>query len=357
MLAKAIDALVNDARNLESSDADLNRSAQTFLNAVQKSSLADANAAIRTLSEHFKLENPARGAFLALVCGALIEHNCDPTTVAGPLTEQLESLLKLSAEFTDSCLAKLKETDLGQADDQQEMFEKTRKQLANQMKQHSAAWEALQVFWRPAIAVYSLSSESRSTATHLREYAAKISDFHEAGHWLTQILDVLESEPILVIEPHTGKGIIGRISGVVDNFQLNVLLMDCFPKSGFLARRRVARPIVDVARGTGPQTSEHTVTGVWNLYTWQAIQPGNKLPDPKDFESREHWVWNEGTPSDIPVFEGHRTILLGPASYSRSWRSQRTFDKLAANLDIERQLSKAESNEWLNRMVTANRGS
>jgi hypothetical protein len=157
----------------------------------------------------------------------------------------------------------------------------------------------------------------------------------------------------LAIEPQTTLGILGRISGVVDNFQLNVLLMDGFPKSGFLARRRVPQRVADVARGVGPQQTDDTVTGCWNLYTWKAIEPGFKLPDPKDYAASAHWIWNEGSPEDIPVFQGRRIILLGPASYPRSWQSLRMFDKLPAKLECERKLTKSESTDWLQRMVAA----
>jgi hypothetical protein len=94
--------------------------------------------------------------------------------------------------------------------------------------------------------------------------------------------------------------------------------------------------VADISRGIGPQQSEELVTGVWNLYTWQAIKPGLTLPDPNDDGGGAHWVWNEGIPEDIPVFEGKRVVLLWPRSYPRSWRAQRTFNLLPAELAIER---------------------
>lgn len=140
---------------------------------------------------------------------------------------------------------------------------------------------------------------------------------------------------MLVIEPKKTLGIYARISGVVDNFQLNVLLMDGFPQSGLLARRRVPKRVADVARGDGPQQTEDTVTSVWNMYTWQAIGSDFTMPNRADYDSSQFWVWNEGTPEDIPVFDGRRVVLLGPASYPRSWQSQRMFDNLPATLKID----------------------
>jgi hypothetical protein len=237
--------------------------------------------------------------------------------------------------------------------DRGEVFEKLRQQLAERLPQENHAWELLGEIWPAAIAVLSRSPSARAAARPLREPAHAISEFHAAGHWLWQMLSVLDKEPLLVIEPQTSLGIVGTISGISENFQLNVLLMDQFPQRGWFARRRVPKRVADISRGIGPQQSEELVTSVWNLYTWQAIQPGLSLPDPNDYGGGGHWVWNEGIPEDIPVFEGRRVVLLGPRSYPRSWRSQRTFNLLPAELAIERRLTAAEARDWLQRMLAA----
>jgi hypothetical protein len=289
---------------------------------------------------------------VALVCGALVERGCDPAAIAQPLCERLQSLLEAAAVLADACRARMPKPE-GKDQDPDATFENVRQQLTSQMPLETAAWEALKEFWRPAIAVFSVGASSRAAARGLRDLAAKIADHHEAGHWLRLMLSVLDDEPILVIEPKTGLGILARISGIVENFQLNVLLMDGFPKAGFFARRRIPHRVADVARGAGPQQTEDIVTGVWNLYTWQAIEPGLKLPDPNNYGANAHWIWNEGSPEDIPVFQGRRVILLGPPSYPRSWRSQRMFDKLPARLECERKLTRDEITDWLQRMIAA----
>lgn len=81
----------------------------------------------------------------------------------------------------------------------------------------------------------------------------------------------------------------------------------------------------------------------------RALSGHFSLPD----DSSAFWIWNEGTPADIPVFDGRRVILLGPASYPRSWQSQRMFDNLPAKLEIEHKLTKDEIQDWLQRMLTA----
>jgi len=352
MLTDATNSLIKTVRSYSSTEADMKAAAQRFFNAASKSPREKADAALRSLGTHFDLEDGSRAAFLALVCGALIERGCDPLTISHPLTERLEALLKSSVTLADACIAQLPQSEDGD-EDLKEAFERARSQLIPTMPHENADWEALAIFWRPAIAAFSVSAEARAAARHLREPAARISEYHEAGHWLELMLGVLDDEPIVVIEPETKLGILGRISGVVDNFQLNVLLMDGFPKSGLFARRRVAQRVAAVARGEGPQQSSDTVTGVWNLYTWEAIESEAILPDPGDTASSKYWIWNEGTPADIPEFDGRRVILLGPASYPRSWQSQRMFSKLRAKLEIEGKLTKDEVEDWLSRMLAA----
>jgi len=91
---------------------------------------------------------------------------------------------------------------------------------------------------------------------------------------------------------------------------------------------------------------------VWNLYTWQAVKPDLTLPSGQT--ATEHWIWNEGKPADIPLFEARRVILLGPAAYIRTWSAQRTFAAMQPELRIEAILTRDEIQGWLERMAGAN---
>lgn len=352
MLSDAADTLIQAARDSKTTDADMQAAGQSFFESAKTASRDDTNAALRTLKDHFNLENPSRGAYLALICGGLIERGGDSMIIAKPLTEQLTELISATAELANACVDQIRDSE-NQDENSTEDFEKIRVQTAQTMPHQNAAWEALKIFWRPAIAVFSRNSESRSAARHLREFASQVSDYHEAGHWLKMMLTVLDNEPIVVIEPSTSLGIQGRISGIVDNFQLNTILMDVFPKQGWFARRRVSRRVADIARGNGPQQSHHMVSSTWNLYTWKAIESNLNLPESGDYSASTHWIWNEGTPADIPVFDQHRVILLGPPTYKRVWQSLRIFANLPGNLEVVRKLTKVEVNNWLKRLFDA----
>jgi hypothetical protein len=351
MFAQSVQELIATVSDGSSTEADIRTATQSFFTALNGTSVGEANSAISAFAGFFSLDDFSRAGHLALICGALVERGCDPMAIAQPLSARLKSLLEAATVLAEACRARMPAMEKDQ--DPHEAFEEVRRQVASAMPLEAMAWEALKQFWRPAIAVYSVSSQARAAARGLRDMAVRISDDHEAGHWLRLILSVLDDEPILAIEPQTGLGILGRISGVVDNFQLNVLLMDAFPQSAKLAPR-VSRQVADVACGIGPQQTEDHLTGAWNLYTWRAVRPGLILPNPKDHGASSLWIWNEGVPEDIPLFEGRRVLLLGPPSYPRGWQCQRMFGKLPAGLECECRLSTSEVADWLQRMLSAN---
>jgi hypothetical protein len=263
--------------------------------------------------------------------------------VIEPLLDRLSSLLNGAAALVSACLSENPKPH-------SKSFEEVWKRKAEGLPGPAAAWEALKQYWCFAIAVFSASPKARAAASHLRSETAAIAPCHPGGGWIELMRGVLHRAPITVIEPQSRTGMLGRISGVADNFQLNTLLMDGFPLTDG-SPPRVSQNIVDVASGRGPQQIRETVQGVWNLYTWRAIRQGLTLLDPNDLESKATWIWNEGRPEQIPAFDGRRVILLGPASYIRGWGARRTFPQLPAVLERERILTAEEVDGLLQMML------
>jgi len=323
---------------------------------LELSSVEEADDALRTLSHGLALEDARRSGFIAVACRSFLIHGCDPSIVSDLLVSQLGGLLEKCVRLHAACETRMKEDAASSDGDDQSPtagFERAKSTLGGSMADEVTAWEVLKQVWPCAIELFSRSVAARMAAHEMVKAAAAISSLHEAGHWLRLMLSAPHDEPLLAIEPSSGLGIEGRVSGVVDNYQLHALLMDCFPRRGLLKRRRISRRAVDTARGTGPQVTDDTIVGAWNMWTWQAIQPSLDLPDPGVWSADALWVWGEGIPADIPVFEGFRVVLLGPPSYERSWRSQRMFARLPANLEIAQTLSRAEVTDWLGRMGNA----
>ncbi|HEU4556278.1 MAG TPA: hypothetical protein VFS20_00465 [Longimicrobium sp.] len=361
MLAHALDDLLAVLRT-DFTEQQFNSAARHFMHAVPSAPRDEVHAAMRALAATLDFRNAPQSTFAATIIGALLEMGFDPATVEEPLVRELHEALVLAARLADACNEAVsahpasEDTENGEDgeedDEDDDPFEVERERLAALMPDEALAWDALEVASYPGVVLFSVSAAARERAERLREPATRLAPHHSPVEWLELILSVLHDEPVLVIEPSTRRGIVGRISGVVDNFQFQTLLMDAFPR-GLLSRPRVAPEAVAVARGEGREEIDLYVPGAWNMYIWAAVTPRLELPEPGDFSMQGYWIWGEGRPEDIPVFEGHRVMLLDPQSYPRNWYAQRAFEHLKAGLRVDAKLSKGEVEGWLTRMARA----
>lgn len=222
-----------------------------------------------------------------------------------------------------------------------------------------AARAQLAESWHVIVALCCTDPEARAEIAVARPHAEATAEEVEGASWVALVLGVLHEEPFVAIEPATRIGIAGRMSGIVDNFQLHTLLMDALPlprrRFGRRAPRRVSESAAATARGDGPQETDETVVGAWNPYVYAAFA-GGSLPAKEDYQAARHlFIWNEGTPADIPSLDGRRVILLGEPSYVREWPSARVFGPLRASLDA-RALGDDDVGRWLERCAAAAAG-
>lgn len=309
--------------------------------------------AMATLASGLHSLDPEPAGVSSRVVGAMIEAGHDPRPARAAMVGALQQTLPVCAAMADEARGEVGEPpehlDEDEADDWlAERAAQALNEAAACRPAAAVAWQRLHEVWPGAIALFSVDPEARAEAQELAPIAERIEDVHEAAGWLRAMLTVLHDEPYVAIEPATRTGIVGRMSGIVENFQLNTLLMDEFPHD----EPRVCEAAVAVARGEGSQQIDETVTGVWNLFTYEALQAGATLPDPADISMSHTWIWNEGMPADIPLLDGHRVILLGPASYCRHWQARRMFLKLPARLTAEL-LGEDGVAEWLARIEKA----
>ncbi|WP_189002254.1 hypothetical protein [Deinococcus roseus] len=322
-MKKAVEQLMVSAQDDSSTPDDLYPLAQTVFDEARKHSRASVEEALRDLAAGLALSHAGKAGVIGMCIGAFLEGGCSPKEVQGPILSRLGEVLHRAEALMQEC------------PDPEALSEDC-----------VAALDDLELFWRPAIALFSVSPEARREAAPLLPAFNSLAEQHEGAHWLSKIIPVLHEEPVVVLEPATGLGIEGTLSGVVDNFQLHVLLMDTFPQKGLFKRKRTSDRIIAVAKGEGPQTAEESVEGAWNLYTHQAL-----LADLSLSEASENWIWGEGTPADIPILEDRRVILLGPPTYRRTWNSMRMFDALKADLKVTRVLNERQVRSWLERIT------
>lgn len=346
-MAKRLVELLEDTK---SSNEQIRQTARSLLQAARGTSASNLRNVLDLLSVGLDLEDPLRASTLLMTCGALVEFGAKSDRLQEPLIRNLRTFVDGACKFRNAVVAELPTSD-DKDFDRNAAFEATAKTVAKTWPRPAACWTALERSYLAGIAVFSLSREARQLAKRELAGIQQLADDHPGASWLWKLLQVLDDEPLLVIDPAKRLGVVGRMNGIAENFQLNVLLMAAFPR-GWFSRRRVSKNAASVARGTGPQQTDETIIGVWNLYTADALQSDQSLPDPNDYRASTNWIWNEGIPADIPVVLGHRVVLLGSTSYARSWGSQRAFNHLRADITDVRKLSVSEVANWLDQLIS-----
>ena len=170
------------------------------------------------------------------------------------------------------------------------------------------------------------------------------------------MLRVLDDEPLLVLHPGTRRGYRVRCGGIADNFQLHTLLAGALigaPDQGWLPGERPDPRVLAAARDQPVAPDARIAQGSFNLWAWRGWRPDGTFPEVP--QGTEFWIWNEGMPADIPLFDGVRVVLLGPQPYPRSWNADRCFEGLHAYLNVEETLDAGAVQRWLDRIAAAPR--
>lgn len=197
--------------------------------------------------------------------------------------------------------------------------------------------EAYYATERAAMACLSRSPELRSTLPQKPAIVAKLQRYQERYGFLGKMMQVLDDEPLVVLQPSTKRGFRFTMHGIADNFQLHLLLLGALAGKGIDGRAPSREALA--AASDALEVSEADVESGWQLANWFGLRPGGEI-DSVDF--RRTWIWNEGVPSDIAIFDGTRVVLIGPSTMQRSWNAQRVFPGMVGRLEGPVHLAEAE---------------
>jgi hypothetical protein len=365
--AQQISALI---QKQDSVNPGLQRRISSFWKRSNQSPPEDLNLAAAIFLPLLADPKPAAASHAALILGSLVENGANPHPLAGPLLQRFVPLLEQlppppeptieqQVDVLETAATPTPKTNKPQGP-WRTLFSLTiqliRFKLA--MRKHrrenpppvqTESEKLIGALGCAAIAFFSASASLRAENPDFHRICRNFADRNDACGWLTQIFDVEDNVPLLVLEPSTGLGLLARLHDTDVNFSLNMLLMHHFPMADGNSKSRLSPSAAAVLDGPNHCSGE-CVAGNWNLYNWMALDETFQLPSEV---KTGLWIWNEGKPGDIPMIEGRRVILLGPASYHRSWQAQRTFAAMKPRLEIEQLLSVAEVREWCQRLRAA----
>ncbi|MEU4117546.1 hypothetical protein AB0F71_23975 [Kitasatospora sp. NPDC028055] len=286
---------------------------------------------------------PFPRAHLAMVVGACVESGADPVACAGPVLAGLRGALtgaqRLVEHWARTGGGPLPDHEADDPAEAHARIEHPEHLDPRQAHLAVVAWWTLHLWQQAAWAVYAhppVRAEAR--ASGVTEVLLELFDRYRGERHdfkgLTHLALVLDDEPLLVLDRPTGTGYLLRMSGLSDTFQLHTLLADVLIGGGHLPGLPQDPEVVALARTAFPDGRRLTATGAFNLVA----------PDGS-------WLWNEGTPSDVPLLDGVRTLVLEPLPYERSWSAGRFLPEVPGDLRLERVLDPAEAARLLARTV------
>ena len=287
------------------------------------------------------------GAHLALMCGAMAERGADPTPLVTPIADSLREALRRARLLRQTWRAMGDPSPLPGEETTVEEYDALVAELTPKVGEDEAralaeGWDTLNLWQMPATAILQLDPAVRAAFPHREELLEGCRELVEARPdlaWLPGLLTVLDGERLLVLHRPTGRGYEVTIAGLGDNFQLHTLLaaaLDGPVEEGLLGDLGLDPHWAAVATDAPAEDFGGTAEGRFN---------------PADATGA--WIWNEGLPSDIPLFEGRRVVVLDPPAYPRTWSNDRKYPMMAGSLTLDRILPEAEAAEWLGKMGAA----
>ncbi len=299
-----------------------------------------------------RLEQPLRrlafafGSEVALLAGSLAERSAEPTALLPVLADRAAEAMETAAAF-----AEMYRAEFGEPPDPQEQEHVT--EVLQRAGELAAARgigpERAELFvqawystddWVQPVLYLAQRSDVRAALPQRDRLAAAIeplADTFGAAAWLGGLLDVLDDEPLIVLDrgfAGTGRGWRATIGGIGDNFQLHTLLADAL--IGTLPGRRPTAAEVAAARDGDPEPAGG-IRGSFNLA-----------------DAYGGWIWNEGKPADIPHLDGVRVVVLDAEPYERSWNAGRLYPAMVPTLEVT-PLPADEAARWLGSVKPAAR--
>ena len=330
------------------------------------SDLAEALDALVQRLESSRLEDHDGIAHVAITAGTLVEYGQSPERLGEALLAKLPGVLRGVRRCADRCFADFPSFE--SEDDEEKYLEPLwadalaqvdNKPISRSMiraaldhdRTGAVALAYLEQWTLATVAAVSRSARLRARAAEnaeLLELTAKLR--HSTAGWLYDLFRTETDAPWLVLCPTEMRGFMLRVDGVSSNFNLHETVSDVLIHAGIPGTGNPP-DVIAYLRGEIERPSAKSCVGSFNFYDYRAasvdITDGHAV-------DTDHWVWNEGSTSDVPTWNGEKILIAGPAAYERSWNLSRRFSALPVSATLERELSPEEFRSKLDQLKRSN---
>jgi hypothetical protein len=308
---------------------------QGLVEAVQSAEPGDIEPALVRLGSLLAVVPLGPVPDLAKVAGSMAGLVADTSPVLGVLVDRACEAMELAAQFLAIHREVLGDPppteDTSKIMETIERFVPAARERVGDPYALVEAWFAGNDWVQPVLFLCQRADVRAALPQRDRLLAAvdPVREHFSTADWLFGLLLVLDDTPLVVLDRATGRGYRVTIGGIGDNFQLHTLLAARLigePAAGWLPGAPPAAAMIAAADGTGEPEPEDGIIGQFNL-----VDPYGA------------WIWNEGRPADIPLFEGERVVILDPPPYPRVWTAGRIYPLMQPMLRVDDQLAPAEA--------------
>jgi len=353
-IAKSTRQLINTLRDDSASQTKINKAWQSFVAATKHAKTKEVEEAIDSLASLISFENLNQAAVITLICGNLFEFGYRSIKYSFILLNYCKQVFEIampSLQFlkeTAESINAQDEDDNGEYDEYAALAvikEDRKKTHPREM----IAVEVLDKYYPGVIAVFSSMPELIPSARNEMNGISLYTEINEGCYWISTLLSVLINEPLLVINTTNNTGIIAEMSGVADNAQLQLLLMGMHELKPL---QMLEDKYLKIVRGEGEQTINTSIIGLWNLNNWEILRFETEDINTNINKYNKYWIWSEGTPANIAVYDNYRVVVLTKAPFKRSLQIQRSFKALKSSIQVKQILLEGEVLEWIRKMKT-----
>jgi hypothetical protein len=287
---------------------------------------------------------------LALLAGTLVEWGGSPLPLCDVLPRRAAAALQLAEIFPGAW----QQAAGGEPPADLAAITATRERLVAsaagrgipRQQAELVAWSWFEVMdWGRALITAMTHREFRAAMEHrdwVRDAARAMADQLETAACVLGLALVLDDEPLVVLDPASGRGFGLTMSGVGDSFQLHTLLADRL--SRLPGAQRPLPGLEAPKRG------------------WVKAATDGKLRRPASdpivrrfrlFDGHGAYVFPEGRPADIQPLDGTRVLVLHPPLAPLGWTGGRFYEHMHPVLTLDRELDPAEAADWLARVAPA----
>ncbi|WP_144127712.1 hypothetical protein [Catellatospora sichuanensis] len=204
------------------------------------------------------------------------------------------------------------------------------------------AWYDVDYWCKALITTMALPEFRRAMSDRdkVRETAAEIAGDVPLAHWVHGLAEVLDDEPLIVLDHATGRGFRLTMSGLGDNFQLHTLLAD-----RLVGPTRRGLPHFEPVP---PDWVDAATTGEPNLSAGNMVVRRFRL-----FDGTGAYVSPESRPADIATTDGMRILVMHPPNGMYGWLNGRVYEHLVPTMTFDHELPPDEAARWLSRVIEA----